>query len=111
MALDVEKTLLKIAKSENDLKAEEVRALLDPKAYIDGLQALLNDADTCKPEALARLKFQSDIYLALLKKCLPDLKSLEFTKGSKLGLDHTSSDGSMSPPTKIELVCPSMSDD
>lgn len=88
--LSLEKALLRINKLENENRAEEVRAKLDPEAYIEGLQELLTaskviDTDLMK---LQRLKFQADIYLALLKKCLPDLKALEIVadKGKPLPL-------------------------
>jgi hypothetical protein len=104
MALDLDKALLKLQKSENDLRAEEVRALLNPYGYIQGLEDILEKSQTCDPEDLGRLKFQSDIYLAMLRKSLPDLKAVEVS--GKTLMDITNSDGSLRSPTVIELVCP-----
>ena len=88
--LSLEKALLRINKLENENRAEEVRAKLDPEAYIEGLQELMQESRVIDTDLmkLQRLKFQADIYLALLKKCLPDLKALEVIadKGKPLPL-------------------------
>lgn len=59
------------------LRAEELREKLDPEAAIVGLMDLAEQSKTCELKDLDRLKFQSDILTTILKKCMPDLKSLE----------------------------------
>jgi hypothetical protein len=86
--LKVEKALLTMNKVENGIRAEEVRSRLDPESYIEGLQELLAESRSVPVEDLQRLKFRADIYLALLRKSLPDLKSIEIIqpKGKPLPL-------------------------
>ena len=82
MALNLEKALLSIAKEANELRAEEVRKELDPRSYIEAIHEILKSSGEAEPD-LNLLKFQSDIYFALLKKCLPDLKALELSGNVK----------------------------
>jgi hypothetical protein len=71
------KILIKDRKDSNDLRAEKVRSELDPRAMIEELTHLCEESKTCKLEDLERLKFRAGVVTTLLKKCLPDLRSLE----------------------------------
>jgi len=59
------------------LRAEELREKLDPEAAIIDLMSLGEQAKTCELADLPRLKFQADILTTILRKCMPDLKTLE----------------------------------
>jgi hypothetical protein len=59
------------------LRAEELREKLDPEAAIKGLIELGEQSKTCELEDLPRLKFQSEVLTTILRKCMPDLKTLE----------------------------------
>ena len=59
------------------LRAEELREKLDPEAAIIDLMSLGEQAKTCELVDLPRLKFQADILTTILRKCMPDLKTLE----------------------------------
>ncbi len=74
---NVNKFILADKKVKSGLRAEEVREQLDPKALIQSLLTLVNEADEVSIEELPRLKFKADIYATVLKKCMPDLRSLE----------------------------------
>lgn len=75
--VDLQQYILKRNRDQVQVKAEELRAKLDPEALTLGLISLINEAKTADLEELERLKFQADIYKAILKKCLPDLKAIE----------------------------------
>jgi len=81
-----ERTLLKMKKLDNELQAENVRARLNPGGYIENLQSLIDESKKCEIEELPRLKFQADIYLAMLRKCLPDLKAVELSTRGALSI-------------------------
>lgn len=59
------------------LRAEELREKLDPEAAIIDLMSLGEQSKTCELADLPRLKFQADILTTILRKCMPDLKTLE----------------------------------
>ena len=71
------KKVLAFKKARTQLRAEEVREKLDPEALIDALTDLVIEANTVKVEEIPRLKFQADVITTILKKCMPDLRSLE----------------------------------
>ena len=73
----VDQAIVEHLKTKSDLKAERIREKLDPEQFLDALSEIIQISVDCKIGELSRLKFQSDIYLALLKKCLPDLKAIE----------------------------------
>lgn len=74
---ELRKMLVEDRKVANDLKAEQVRASLDPKIMLTELANLCEESKTCDIEDLERLKFRASIVTTMLKKCLPDLKSIE----------------------------------
>jgi len=61
----------------NSMKAEQFREVLDPQMLVSALLDLGNKADKVAIEDLPRLKFQAEILTTILKKCMPDLRSLE----------------------------------
>lgn len=73
----VNKSILNSKKISSGLRAEEVRERLDPELLIKCLHALVSEADACPIGELPRLAFKADIYKTILKKCMPDLRSLE----------------------------------
>lgn len=64
------------------LRAEELREKLDPESAVIGLLALGHQAKSCDIEDLPRLKFQADVLTTILRKCMPDLKTLEIKEKS-----------------------------
>ena len=64
-------------KVKSGLRAEELRERLDPESAIIGLLALGEEAKTCEMVDLPRLQFRATILTTILRKCMPDLKSLE----------------------------------
>lgn len=59
------------------LKAEEVRNKMEPDKYVKALEQLLIEANNTSVDDMPRLKFKADVLTTLLKKCMPDLRSLE----------------------------------
>lgn len=68
---------VKLKKIDSDVRAEQVRAAMNPAVIINELVSISNEADTCLLEDLPRLQLKANINFGLLKKCLPDLRSLE----------------------------------
>lgn len=103
---NIQKIMILDRKNQNDLRAEQVRASLDPKALIEELCVISEDSKVCPLEDLERLKLRSSICLSILKKCLPDLRSLEVTekekKYSKLIIEMPYVDGQVVPPEQAE---------
>jgi hypothetical protein len=64
------------------LRAEELREKLDPESAVIGLLELGHQAKSCDIEDLARLKFQAEILTTVLRKCMPDLRTLEIKEKS-----------------------------
>jgi hypothetical protein len=64
------------------LRAEELREKLDPESAVIGLLELGHQAKSCDIEDLARLKFQAEILTTILRKCMPDLRTLEIKEKS-----------------------------
>lgn len=79
---EVNKLILADKKVKSGLRAEEVREQLDPKSIIQSLLQLAEDADTADIEDLPKLKFKAEIYTTVLKKCMPDLRSLEIKENN-----------------------------
>ena len=71
------KIILSDKRVKAGLRAEELREQMDPKALMAAMISLASDADNIAIEELPRLRFKADIYTSLLKKCMPDLRSLE----------------------------------
>jgi hypothetical protein len=74
---DMRKYILSEKKVKAGLRAEELREKLDPEAAVVGLMSLGEQSKTCDLVDLPRLQFQANILTTILKKCMPDLKSLE----------------------------------
>lgn len=67
---------------KSGLRAEELREQMNPQVIMQALLDLTDEADGTKIKNLPRLKFKADIYTTLLKKCMPDLRSLEIKESS-----------------------------
>ena len=74
---DLRRMVLSEKRVKSGLRAEELREQMDPKALMSSMLSLVHEADSTAIEELPRLKFKADIYSTLLKKCMPDLRSLE----------------------------------
>ena len=72
-----QKSILADKKLKAGLRAEELREKLDPEAIIGMMQSLLVEADTIDILELPRVKLKHEILSSILKKCMPDLRSLE----------------------------------
>ncbi len=73
----VGKSVLAKKKNTNLQRAEDIRARMDIEYLVTELHNLAKQADYADLKELPRLAFKADIYKTLLKKCLPDLRSLE----------------------------------
>ena len=71
----VNKLILADMKIKSGIRAEDVREQLDPKAIIESLLSLVEG--DISPEDVPVLRFKADILTTVLKKCMPDLRSLE----------------------------------
>ena len=76
---DINKIILNSKKVKAGIRAEEVRERLDPEALVNALLQLARDVDA---DNIAVLTFTADIYATVLKKCMPDLRSLEIKEGT-----------------------------
>jgi hypothetical protein len=75
--------ILSEKKVKAGLRAEELREKLDPEAAIIELVSLGNEAKVCDLQDLPRLQFRATILTTILKKCMPDLRSLEVKNDSQ----------------------------
>lgn len=73
----IERKYLAEQKIKAGLRAEELREKLDPEALVIQLMNLVKEADDTKVEDIPKLKFKADVLTTVLKKCMPDLRSLE----------------------------------
>jgi hypothetical protein len=93
--------LLKLQREKNAMKAEQIRAAIDIEKCVGELDRLINESKTCKIEDLDRLKFQASIITTILKKVLPDLKSIEISEKTnnarKLIIDLTGTTSTIEP--------------
>lgn len=91
------KHALMVAKTNSSLRAEQAREQIDPVRMVTELYGLLAEADNTTIEELPRLVFKSTVYTTLLKKVLPDLKSMEVKEGglkaNRLLIDMPSTQG------------------
>jgi len=78
--LSIEKSVLNSHKISNGIKAEELRSRIDPEPIIENLLKLVSDADDCELEDIPRLRFKADVMFGILKKVMPDLRSLEVSE-------------------------------
>jgi hypothetical protein len=77
MSADVNKILAEYKKNKTNLRAEQVREMLDPEAIVRELVSISDESKVCILDDLPRLQLQANIHFGILKKCLPDLRSLE----------------------------------
>jgi hypothetical protein len=87
---------IRAVKDEENRRALSIRGKAE---YIFDLIDEIGELDPTKDHFAAQMqqkKTQAELRLKMLAKTLPDLKQVD--------ADLTSSDGSMSPPTVIELV-------
>lgn len=75
--------IIKNDKEQVQIRAEELRVRMDPGAIMSEMIALYQEADGADEERLEQLKFKSGILSLMLKKCMPDLRSLEVTEKSQ----------------------------
>jgi len=76
----IEKTVLSQKKVKAGLRAEELRERLDPEPIVKQLLSLVQEADRVSVDDIPRLKFKADVMFGILKKVMPDLRSLEVTE-------------------------------
>jgi hypothetical protein len=92
---DLRKSLIREKQVKNNLRAETLRESLDPEAILTQLFEVVIMTKTCDKDEVAALSLRTNILLAILKKCLPDLKQVEVkglnTKNSTLTIDLTRS--------------------
>lgn len=79
---DINKDILKHKKTKAGLKAEQVRESMDPELIVASLMSLVQKAESVPIDQIPRLKFQADVLNGLLKKCMPDLRSLEIKENN-----------------------------
>ena len=78
--VSIERSILNEQRVKSGLKTEELREKIDPEPIIKGLLTLVGDADTCELVDLPRLRFKADVMFGILKKVMPDLRSLEVSE-------------------------------
>lgn len=76
----VERKVLADKRVKAGLRAEELRERMDPEPIVLQLLALVNEADRTNVVDIPRLKFKADVLTTILKKVMPDLRSLEVTE-------------------------------
>jgi len=76
----IERRVLVSQKLKAGLRAEDLRERMDPEPIVRQLLHLVNEADRTPIEDLPRLKLKADILNGILKKVMPDLRSLEVTE-------------------------------
>lgn len=79
--LDASDKELKIAKNLVKLEAEQIRQEIDTKMLIGKIHELVSEADSVEVGELPRVRLKLDVYSALLRKVLPDLKAMEVRTG------------------------------
>ena len=76
----IERIILGEQRVKTGLKTEELREKIDPEPIIQGLLQLVSDADSVDLVDLPRLRFKADVMFGVLKKVMPDLRSLEVSE-------------------------------
>jgi hypothetical protein len=76
----VERKVLSEKRVKAGLRAEELRERMDPEPIIKQMLALVREADNVEVADIPRLKFKADVLTTILKKVMPDLRSLEVTE-------------------------------
>lgn len=76
----VERNVLSQARTKSGLKAEQLRERIDPEPVIKAMLQLVTEADTVDLADLPRLRFKHEVLTTVLKKVMPDLRSLEVSE-------------------------------
>lgn len=76
----IEKQVLSQKRVKSGLRAEELRERIDPEPIIKQLLSLVNEADRTPVEEIPRLVFKANTLNMVLKKVMPDLRSLEVSE-------------------------------
>ncbi len=76
----VERQVLSQKKVKSGLRAEELRERIDPEPIIRQMLSLVNEADRTPVEDIPRLVFKANTLNMILKKVMPDLRSLEVSE-------------------------------
>lgn len=76
----IERQVLSQKKVKAGLRAEDLREKIDPEPIIQQMLQLVHEADRIPVEDIPRLKFKADVLATILKKVMPDLRSLEVTE-------------------------------
>lgn len=73
----IEKRVLTQKRIKSGLRAEELRERIDPEPILKELLSLVSEADRTPVEDIPRLVFKANTLNMVLKKVMPDLRSLE----------------------------------
>jgi hypothetical protein len=76
----IERQVLSQKKVKSGLRAEELRERIDPEPIIRQMLSLVNEADRTPVEDIPRLVFKANTLNMILKKVMPDLRSLEVSE-------------------------------
>ena len=77
---DVEKRVLTQKRIKSGMRAEELRERIDPEPIIKQMLSLVYEADRTPVEDMSRLVFKANTLNMILKKVMPDLRSLEVSE-------------------------------
>ena len=76
----IEKQVLSQKKVKSGLRAEELRERIDPEPIIKQMLSLVHEADRTPVDEIPRLVFKANTLNMILKKVMPDLRSLEVSE-------------------------------
>jgi hypothetical protein len=76
----IEKQVLSSKRVKSGLRAEELREKIDPEPIIRQMLSLVQEADRTPVEDMPRLAFKANTLNMVLKKVMPDLRSLEVSE-------------------------------
>lgn len=76
----IEKQVLSQKRVKSGLRAEELRERIDPEPIIKQMLSLVSEADRTPIEDIPRLVFKANTLNMVLKKVMPDLRSLEVSE-------------------------------
>jgi len=93
----IEKQVLSQKRVKSGLRAEELRERIDPEPIIKQMLSLVQEADRTPVEEIPRLVFKANTLNMVLKKVMPDLRSLEVSEKDN---KHSTLIIQMEPSTK-----------
>ena len=76
----IEKQVLSQKRVKSGLRAEELRERIDPEPIIKQMLSLVHEANRVPVEDIPRLVFKANTLNMILKKVMPDLRSLEVSE-------------------------------